>query len=228
LSIKNKTVKKVYFMAEIIITGPAGRLEGRYHQSGDGAPVALVLHPHPMQGGTMNNKVSYVMYQTFVKLGFNVMRFNFRGVGKSEGAFDDGNGELSDAATMLDWLQAENPHAKGFWIAGFSFGAWISMQLLMRRPELSGFISTSPPANMYDFNFLAPCPVSGLLIQGDTDDVVPLEAVEALTKKLRQQKGIQIDLDIVKGADHFFTGKLPILSQSIEKYLVKRGAITPR
>jgi len=210
-------------MAEIIIPGPAGRLEGRYHETREGAPVALVLHPHPMQGGTMNNKVSYVMYQTFVKLGFNVMRFNFRGVGRSEGAFDDGNGELSDAATMLDWLQTENRHARGFWVAGFSFGAWIAMQLLMRRPELDGFVVASPPANMYDFNFLAPCGVSGLLIQGDIDEVVPLSNVETLAKKLRQQKGIKINLDIIKGADHFFNGKLPLLSQAMEAYLIERN-----
>lgn len=213
-------------MAEIIIPGPAGRLEGRYQESSIlEAPVALVLHPHPMQGGTMNSKVTYVMYQTFVKLGFNVMRFNFRGVGKSEGTFDDGNGELSDAATVLDWLQTENPNARNYWIAGFSFGAWVAMQLLMRRPEIDGFIVASPPANMYDFNFLAPCPVSGLLIQGDIDEVVPLTAVEGLAKKLRQQKGIKIDLSIIKGADHFFSGKLPILAQKIEDYLAERGLL---
>jgi alpha/beta superfamily hydrolase len=212
-------------MAEVIIPGPAGRLEGRYHKSTlHEAPVALVLHPHPMQGGTMNNKVTYVIYQTFLKLGFNVMRFNFRGVGRSEGGFDDGNGELSDAAAILDWLQIESPNARGYWVSGFSFGAWIAMQLLMRRPELDGFVVASPPANMYDFNFLAPCPVSGLLIQGDSDDVVPLSSVETLAKKLREQKGIEIDLDIVKGADHFFTGKLQLISQQIESYLIKRGA----
>jgi alpha/beta superfamily hydrolase len=215
-------------MAEVIIPGPAGRLEGRYQESPIlEAPVALVLHPHPMQGGTMNSKVTYVMYQTFVKLGFNVMRFNFRGVGKSEGTFDDGNGELSDAAAILDWLQTENPNARNYWIAGFSFGAWVAMQLLMRRPEIDGFIVASPPANMYDFNFLAPCPVSGLLIQGDIDEVVPLTAVEGLAKKLRQQKGIKIDLSVIKGADHFFAGKLPILAQKIEDYLTERG-IVPR
>lgn len=213
-------------MAEVIIPGPAGRLEARYHKSSiHEAPVALVLHPHPMQGGTMNNKVTYVIYQTLVKLGFNVMRFNFRGVGRSEGSFDDGNGELSDAASILDWLQVENPNARGYWISGFSFGAWIAMQLLMRRPELEGFIAASPPANMYDFNFLAPCPVSGLLIQGDSDDVVPVASVETLANKLREQKGIEIGLDIIQGADHFFEGKLPIVSQGIQKYLEERGVI---
>lgn len=210
-------------MAEIIIPGPAGRIEARYHKSPKKeAPIALVLHPHPMQGGTMNNKVTYVMYQTFVKLGFTTMRFNFRGVGRSEGTFDDGIGELNDAATILDWLQIDNPNAGGYWVSGFSFGAWICMQLLMRRPELDGFIAASPPANLYDFNFLAPCPVSGLLIQGDADEVVSCSSVETLAKRLRAQKGIDIGLDIIKGADHFFDKNLPLVSKSIMDYVALR------
>lgn len=213
-------------MSEVIIPGPAGRIEGRYHRSKiPGAPVALVLHPHPLQGGTMNNKVTYVMYQTFLRLGFSVMRFNFRGIGKSEGVFDDGQGELSDGATVLDWLQTEDPSAGAYWVSGFSFGAWIAMQLLMRRPELEGFISVSPPANMYDFNFLAPCPVSGLLIQGDADDVVPYESVENLAKKLHDQKGMEIGLSKISGADHFFANKLSLVAQEMEAYLKKRGVI---
>ena len=134
-------------MAEVIINGPEGRLEGRYyHNKTKNAPVALVLHPHPEHGGDMNNKVTYALYRSFVDMGFNTMRFNFRGVGKSEGRFTQGDGELSDAAAMMDWLQTYNPNSPAFWVAGFSFGAWISMQLLMRRPEIEGFISVSPPA----------------------------------------------------------------------------------
>lgn len=210
-------------MAEIIIPGPSGRLEGRYQKSKiEGAPVALVLHPHPLHGGTMNNKVTYVAHQTFKNLGFTVMRFNFRGVGKSEGSFDNGEGELADAAAILDWLQTQNPDTNDFWVAGFSFGAWIGMQLLMRRPELQGFISISPPANMYDFNFLAPCPVSGLMIQGTSDDVVEHKSVEDLAKRLSAQRGIEIDLNMVNGADHFYTNKLRDVSQLIEAYIKKR------
>jgi hypothetical protein len=96
---------------------------------------------------------------------FPTIRFNFGGVGKSDGIFDNGEGELSDAACILDWLQQYNTNSKICWVAGFSFGAWIGMQLLMRRPELNGFVSVSPPANMRDFSFLAPCPSSGLIIQ---------------------------------------------------------------
>jgi alpha/beta superfamily hydrolase len=213
-------------MAEVIIPGPAGRLEGRYQKSKyEEAPVALVLHPHPLHGGTMNNKVTYVAYQTFRNLGFTVMRFNFRGVGKSEGNFDNGEGELSDAASVLDWLQTQNPNSTEFWVGGFSFGAWIGMQLLMRRPELQGFISISPPANMYDFNFLAPCPVSGLMIQGDSDDVVDHKSVESLSKRLCDQRGIEIDLDVIAGADHFYTNKLRNVSESMERYLKKRKVL---
>src|SRR3546814_10687549 len=89
----------------------------------------------------MNNKVVYSLYQTFVARGFSTLRFNFRGVGRSQGVYTGGEGELSDAATALDWLQTYNPNARYCWIAGFSFGAWIGMQLLMRRPEITGFVS---------------------------------------------------------------------------------------
>ncbi len=207
-------------MPEVIMAGPDGRLEGRYQQAeGPNAPIALMLHPHPQHGGTMNNKVVYTLYQSFQRQGFSVLRFNFRGVGRSQGKFDRGEGELSDAAAALDWLQGLNPNAPQCWIAGFSFGAWIGMQLLMRRPEISGFISVAPPANIYDFSFLAPCPASGQIVQGDKDDVVPLEAVQKLIAKLSQQRGIKIDYRIIPGATHFFNEHLPQLSAAVDSYL---------
>ncbi|WP_374650584.1 alpha/beta hydrolase [Dongia sp.] len=207
-------------MPEIIMNGPEGRLEGRYQQaSTPNAPIALMLHPHPQHGGTMNNKVVYSLYQTFQQRGFSVLRFNFRGVGRSQGKFDRGEGELSDAAAALDWLQTWNPNAPQCWIAGFSFGAWIGMQLLMRRPEISGFISVAPPANIYDFSFLAPCPSSGLVIQGDQDSVVPQESVQKLVTKLTHQRGIKIDYQIVPGASHFFTEHLDQLTRICDTYL---------
>ena len=135
----------------------------------------------------MNNKIVQLLYQTFVRRGFATLRFNFRGVGKSQGVFDNGIGELSDAASALDWVQSIHPEAETTWIAGVSFGAWIGMQLLMRRPEIRGFISIAPPANMYDFSFLAPCPSSGIIIQGEADEVVTPGAVQKLVDKLRTQ-----------------------------------------
>jgi alpha/beta superfamily hydrolase len=139
-------------------------------------------------------------------MGFTVLRFNFRGVGRSQGEYDQGVGELSDAASALDYLQSMNSNSKHCWVAGFSFGAWIGMQLLMRRPEITGFISVSPPANMYDFSFLAPCPSSGLIINGASDRVAPPADTTNLVNKLHEQKGITITHQEIEGADHFFQG----------------------
>jgi alpha/beta superfamily hydrolase len=210
-------------MPEVIFAGPEGRLEGRYHHSETPrAPIAIILHPHPQHGGTMNNKVVYNLYYIFVRKGFSVLRFNFRGVGRSQGDFDNGLGELSDAASALDWLQSVNPNAAACWVAGFSFGAWISMQLLMRRPEIEGFISIAPPANMYDFSFLAPCPSSGLILQGTEDDVVPEPVVEKLANKLKLQKNIVIDYHLVKGANHFYKDHMDHLVGDVSTYLDMR------
>ena len=192
-------------MPEVIFAGPEGRLEGRYHPQRDrDAPIAIVLHPHPQFGGTMNNKVVYSLHYAFFKMGFTVLRFNFRGVGRSQGEYDQGIGELSDAASALDYLQAMNANSKHCWVAGFSFGAWIGMQLLMRRPEITGFVSVAPPANMYDFSFLAPCPASGLIINGTGDRVASPAETGHLVGKLQEQHGISITHEQIEGADHFF------------------------
>ncbi len=210
-------------MPEVIFNGPAGRLEGRFQPAKSrNAPIALILHPHPQFGGTMNNQVIYQLYYMFVQREFAVLRFNFRGVGRSQGSFDHGAGELSDAAAALDWVQTVHTDARACWIAGFSFGAWIGMQLLMRRPEVEGFISIAPPANLHDFSFLAPCPSSGLIIHGDRDKVVPQKDTQALVDKLKTQKGIVIDQQIVPGANHFFEEHVDELIGSCSNYLDKR------
>ena len=209
-------------MPEVIFNGPAGRIEGRYsHSKIKNAPLALILHPSPEHGGTMNNKLTYLMFQAFVARGFSALRFNFRGVGRSQGIFDRGEGELSDAASALDWMQELNPNAPYTWVSGFSFGAWIGMQLLMRRPEIRGFISIAPPANTQDFTFLAPCPTSGLIIQGQKDDVVTEPEVTVFAEKLHQQKGIKIDYRIIPGANHFFHGHTDALLAHVHDHLDK-------
>jgi hypothetical protein len=209
-------------MPEVIFNGPEGRLEGRYHQSKRSTPsIALMMHPHPQHGGTMNNRVTYQLFHIFVKRGFSVLRFNFRGVGRSQGRYDDGLGELSDAAAALDWLQANNPDAPQCWVGGYSFGAWIGMQLLMRRPEISGFISVSPPANIYDFSFLAPCPTSGLVLQGDADEIALEPAVAALANRLAHQRNITVDYKVIRGATHFFNDKMEEMGKAVDSYLNK-------
>lgn len=210
-------------MPDVIFNGPAGRIEGRFHPGqSKSSPIALLLHPDPKEGGNMNNKVVYALYRSFVERGFAALRINFRGVGRSEGTYDNGEGELSDAAAALDWLQSTYPLASNFWVGGFSFGAWIAMQLLMRRPELEGFVVASPPSNRYDFNFLAPCPVSGQIIQGTQDTVVPQPAVDALVAKLRNQRGIKIDYQVLNNAGHFFENEIPDIARCASTYLRQR------
>ena len=119
-------------------------------------------------------------------------------------------------------MQSFHPEAQTTWIAGFSFGALIGMQLLMRRPEIKGFISIAPPANMYDFTFLAPCPSSGIIIQGTADEVATPLASQRLVDKLRTQRHITIHHDEIKGANHYFEHEMPELMGSVDKYLDMR------
>lgn len=207
-------------MPEVTFQGPAGRLEGRYYGGGNNeAPGVLLLHPHPSYGGTMNNRVVYQLYQHFVGRGLSCLRFNFRGVGRSEGEFSKGEGELADAATALDWLQQQHQNNRESWIVGFSFGAWIAMQLLMRRPEVVGFICVSPPANIYDFSFLAPCPTSGLIVHGEDDNYVPEIHISRLYDRLKLQKGVDIDYQLIGGADHFYKKNAASMIDAVSTYL---------
>lgn len=208
-------------MSEVIFNGHAGRLEGRYHQSSNPtAPVALILHPHPQYGGTMNNKVVYTMYSCFQNLGFSVLRFNFRSVGRSQGEFEDGPGELADATSALDWLQAMNPDARQCWIAGYSFGAWIGLQLLMRRPDINNFIAISPPANEKDFTFLAPCPTSGLIVQGGKDEIVNPSSVATMARRLNTQRNVEVDFAMIEEGDHMYNNHLVDLYKIAGNYII--------
>ena len=207
-------------MPEILLNGPIGRLEARYtHNNRSESPSVLILHAHPGHGGNMNNTLTLKLHKLFSDLGFSSLRFNFRGVGKSDGEHDGSEGELADSAIALDWLQSQNQETDNFWICGISFGAWVGMQLLMRRPEIPKFILISPPAGKYDFNFLAPCPASGLIISGEKDTLVENESVKGIVAKLNQQKTILVKHDTVKGSDHFFTQMETKVLEKVKKYV---------
>ena len=208
---------------EIFIPGPSGRIQAQYFRNKQqGAPVALVLQPHPQYGGTMNNRIVYETYNCFFKNGFSVIRINFRGVDKSDGIFDNGQGELSDAAAALDWIERENPGYNQCWVSGFSFGSLICMQLIMRRPEVNKFIAISPQPNVYDFTFLAPCPISGMIIYGKNDELVPEESLLNLKKRLNMQKNIEVKFNTILNANHFYSNKEKELSSIIESYLKEK------
>jgi uncharacterized protein len=214
-------------MPEVVLAGSSGRIEARYSPGKrKDAPIALILSPHP-KAGDMNNAVVAQLFLLYMKRGFSVLRFNYRGVGRSQGEFDSGIGELADAASALDWLQGNNPTASQCWMAGYQFGAYIGMQLLMRRPETDGFISVTAPTNMYDFSFLAPCPASGLFLHGTNDNVTPPVEVERVVAKLRTQKGIVIDYDLIDNATHFWTDHMSAVESHVGAYLDKRLEQTP-
>ncbi len=172
----------------------------------------------------MDSPIIRRLSQIFVRNGFAVLRFNFRSVGRSQGRTDNGTGELADAAAALDWLQTNNPSRPQCWIAGYSFGAWIGMQLLMRRPEVAGFILIAPPANIYDFSFLSPCPSSGLIVHGGSDRVAQPQAVRILANRLKEQKGITITHKEIPRTNHIFHNRLPAMEKAVEGYLTRRMA----
>ena len=208
-------------MPDITFSGPEGRIEGKYFQAADPkAPIAVVMHPHPQHGGTMNNKVTYRIFESFARCGFSVLRFNFRGVGNSEGLFDNGVGEINDASAALDWLHAQHPHAKQIWVAGFSFGSYVMLQLLMRRPDIHRFIAVSTPAGSYDHSFFSPCPTSGMFLVGTGDEITPYEDIEAMLKKTARQKEIKLHYSKVEGADHFYTSHQDELSKRLCQYII--------
>ena len=183
------------------------------------APCALILSPHPKAGGHMDHRIPVAMFEQYKARGFAVLRFNFRGIGRSVGTYDNGQGELQDAAYALDWMQSFNQNAPFSWVSGYSFGAWIGMQLLMRRPEIAGFISMSLPTNTYDFAFLAPCPASGLVTYGSEDQIVPADDVDRVIEKIRVQKGKVISTHRIEGADHFYSEHLDQTKDVIDDYL---------
>lgn len=221
-------IKSVYF------TGPAGIIEGKLGSSHSAVdsnpdknpPCVLILHPDPLAGGTMNNKVVYAAFNAFIKAGFNVLRFNFRGVGGSKGNKDDftkspESSGLADASAALDWMHNEYPGTSHYWIAGFSFGSWIASHLIMRRPEIEGFVLIAPPATNRDFNFLNPCPSSGIIIQPEKDTIAKIEHTNKLYSFLVNNSNSIIEYEVVPNADHFFQDAL----NKDEHYLDKLESI---
>jgi alpha/beta superfamily hydrolase len=210
-------------MPRLYVDGEAGKIEIMMHVSENPkAPTALVLHPHPLYGGNMNTKIAYHLYKSFVANGMSVARMNFRGVGKSDGEFDGGEGELLDVGTVLNWLHVQFPEMSHAWIAGFSFGSWIAMQSIMRRPEIEAFIAVAPPVSKYNFAFFSPCPISGLILQGEFDQIARLEDTDALVDASKGHKDVHVEYVVVEGADHFFTDQNDVVDETINWYIDAR------
>jgi hypothetical protein len=164
--------------AALTLFGPAGRIEALCdlpEAAHARAGTAIICHPHPLHGGTMHNKVVTMVERTLRELGLNTLRFNFRGVGASEGVFDDGNGELHDLLAVLEWLRAVRPHDE-LWLAGFSFGSFVAAKAVRHAP-IKQLITIAPPVGKYPFDALPNPACPWLIVQGEDDDVVSAPAV---------------------------------------------------
>ncbi|MBS1799161.1 MAG: alpha/beta hydrolase [Acidobacteria bacterium] len=187
------------------LNGPAGKLEAILNGGrGDARYAALVCHPHPLGGGTMHNKVVYHAMKVFSGMGLPVLRFNFRGVGLSEGEFDHGRGEVGDAKAALDWLDAKLQLP--VLVAGFSFGSFVGMQAGCGDPRVLGIVGLGVPyraeGRSYSYEFLENCTQPKLFISGTEDQYGPRVAVEPMLLKAAEPKR----LVWVEGAEHFFQG----------------------
>jgi alpha/beta superfamily hydrolase len=199
----------------LAVPGPAGILEAIAHEpEGAARPLyGIVCHPHPLYGGTMDNKVAYTLARALQTSGVAALRFNFRGVGASEGAYDEGAGETQDAAAVADFGAARWPNRRLI-LAGFSFGAFVALRLALAR-DTARLITVAPPVGRFDFSGLHAPACPWLVVQGDADDVVDPNAVIGWTE--RQDPKPQ--LRVVPGVGHFFHGHLAELRDAVVEAL---------
>ncbi len=193
----------------LFIDGPAGRLEAIHQPGEDARPAVVICHPHPLYGGTMRNKVVYWMARAFEDRGCHVLRFNFRGVEKSEGAWADGAGEAEDAAAALDWLHARHP-GSALWLAGFSFGCYAGLRAAHADARVLRLFAVAPAVHLYDFSFMDADARPLSIVQGDGDEIVPPDAVRAWAARHPQAR-----LHMIAGAGHFFPGHLEAMQEAL-------------
>lgn len=192
------------------VAGPAGRLEALLEEPETGAPraVALVCHPHPLYGGTMHNKVVYRMARALRHAGCVVLRFNFRGVGRSEGIHDQGRGEVEDARACLEWLRARYPDLP-FVLAGFSFGSRVVLRLGCGARDARAVIAAGFPTLREPLDFLGVCGAPKIFLQSTQDEHGPRGELEALFAEMAEPKR----LEFIPAADHFFKNALDEFEQ---------------
>lgn len=198
------------------LRGPAGALEALLSEPEDAqgaGAVAVVCHPHPLHQGTMNNKVVHMLVRTFAQSGIPALRFNFRGVGTSAGAYDEGEGETDDALAAADWLTGRHQGA-ALWLAGFSFGGYVALRAAGARP-CRGLVTVAPAVQRRGFAALVAPPCPWLVVHGDVDEVVPVDEVLAWVNGLYPGP----ELSVIAGASHFFHGKLTGLRESVAAFV---------
>jgi alpha/beta superfamily hydrolase len=192
------------------IAGPAGTLQVLEEKTvPEPGAVAVICHPHPLHGGTLTNKVVHQLAKTFNEMGAVSVRFNFRGVGESEGEYDEGRGELEDLVAIAGWAE-KRWQGLPLWLAGFSFGGIIALKGAQRL-QPRRLLTVAPAVNHFPAGSLQLPGLDWLLIQGDSDDIVPAVQVKQWLESLEDQP----QFVLLEGADHFFHGRLNALRQAI-------------
>ena len=208
-------------MESFFIPGPVGQLEAVVEAPSDTEPLGTVVvcHPHPQHGGTMHNKVVHTLARTFIRLGFASLRFNFRGTEKSEGHFDGGVGELDDALAAVDWMRRRLPD-NSLWLAGFSFGAAIAVRAAVET-NVDGLISVAPAVSRFASGLSKQPVCPWLIVQGDEDELVDIDETIDWVNSLDPGP----ELLILKGAEHFFHGRLVDLREVVTQFVNGRGRV---
>lgn len=207
-------VKTTPYQEQLIITGPAGQLEAELsvpdgYQPGD--PIAIVCHPHSLYGGSLRNKVVHILADTLIAMGVVSLRFNFRGVGKSEGEFDRGQGEQADLEATVNWLKEHFPAAP-LWLAGFSFGAFVAYRAHW-QVGAQRLLLVAPPVSLFVFGRPEPVTIPWMVIQGAEDEIIPAGEVE---KWVASQPNPPV-FHLMAETSHFFHGRLNDLRDVVEQ-----------
>ncbi|MEP6707288.1 MAG: alpha/beta fold hydrolase [Pyrinomonadaceae bacterium] len=211
----------MYPAGNLFIRAPHGRLEAILKEPKTNLRgVALVLHPHPLGGGTMHNKVVFRAAAALNDAGLLTLRINFRGVGQSTGTHDAGRGEQDDARRALDYLAEHYPN-QPITAAGFSFGAFVGMQVGIRDARVVNLISIGTPIDKYDFGFLKECQKPILFIHGEHDEFGDVSRLRLLVDELKEKApdASQVQLKVIPGAGHFFDESLDELKQTITEWI---------
>ncbi len=190
---------------EFLLRGPVGMLECATdvpEPDCERPATIIICHPHPLHGGTMHNKVVTIMERSMRELGLRTVRFNFRGVGESEGEHDDGYGETDDLFTVAEWVRRTRPE-DSLWLGGFSFGSYITLRAALNL-DIGQLISIAPPTDRYAFDCISHPDCPWLVIQGDEDDVVNIDSVRAWVDCISPHP----DLIVMEEAGHFFHRRL--------------------
>lgn len=203
---------------KISIAGPAGPIESLIERPPNAVAgiVAVCCHPHPLYGGTMQNKVVHTLARAAQDQGVTSLRFNFRGVGGSGGTHDKGMGESDDAVAVADWCRRELG-AGSLWALGFSFGSYVALRLAAAR-DAQLLVTVAPPVQRFDFARLEVPRCPWLVVQGDADELVNHEAVLGWTRTLDPAPQVEI----LPGAEHFFHGRLTVLRALVGEWLGRR------